>query len=343
MVEMHPKYNESLYGHEAAERQLLRDAGLGRLAHGWLISGPRGIGKATLAYRFARAMLAGTGALGMPSDHPVFKRVASGGHADLLVVEPAFDAKKGEEAREISVEQAREVAQFLSLTPGESQWRVVIIDPIDQLNTNAANAILKILEEPPPQALLLLVSHNPGALLPTIRSRCRNLRLSPLTRGDFRHVMQRLLPSLDDGRLETLGQLTDFSPGLAAMYEGQGACELYADILELMATPEPEKIHAFSNALSGDQPHLRFQLFAQLALIIHARVCKAAAGANPAMCAGEGEAVARLAAMHSAQAWAVKWQQASEQFLLAQRLHLDYKQVVITFFHSVASKEPLAA
>lgn len=191
MSENSPRYQDQLFGHSEAEAQLICEARSGKLAHGWIFSGPRGIGKATLAYRFARMLLSGNTDMNLPADHPVFRRVAMGSHTDLLVVEPVFDAKKGESAREISVSQAREISQFLSLTPGEGQWRVVIIDTADELNASSANAVLKILEEPPPQAILILISHNPGRLLPTIRSRCRLLRLKAPDESSFYETMHR--------------------------------------------------------------------------------------------------------------------------------------------------------
>src|SRR5262249_41494012 len=154
---------------------------------------------------------------------------------DLLVIEQEYDPKKEEFKNEISVDQAREIAQFLSLTPGESKWRVVIIDAVDALNVNAANAILKILEEPPPQAILLLISHNPGRLLPTIRSRCQMLKLAPLSRDDFRKTLRHTRPALETSQINALGELSHFAPGLATELEGQEALELYAQILELVS------------------------------------------------------------------------------------------------------------
>ncbi len=343
MSEFFPKDTGELFGHAEAERQLLHDAEQGKLAHGWIISGGKGIGKATLAYRFARAMLAGEGAMAMSPEHPVFRRVAAGSHADLLVVEPIFDTKKGEYASGITVDQAREIGQFLSLTPGESQWRVVIVDSADQLNNNAANAILKILEEPPPQALLLLVSHNPGKLLPTIRSRARMLKLKMLDDADFEQALSLRFPDMESRRLEALWQLSGGSPGVAATYEEQGALELYVEMLTLMSRlPQLDTLalHAFADSVSGAKSHARFQVFIELALIILERLCKVSAGVNRfGLCVEEKTLLTPILALHPPAMWAVKWQQACDQFLLSQRLHLDYKQVVIAFFHSIASKE----
>ncbi len=193
-----PRANPDLVGHEAAERELLRLYSGRRLPHAILLAGPRGIGKATLAFRFARFLLAQGGDAERPAldlfssvgrrrprsaidpESGVFRRVAAGGHADLLTVERAWDPRRKRLRGEIVVEDTREIAAFFRLTAAEEGWRVVIVDGAEEMNRNAANAVLKILEEPPDRALLLLVSHNPGRLLPTIRSRCRRLALAPL-------------------------------------------------------------------------------------------------------------------------------------------------------------------
>lgn len=330
-AELTSRTNTELFGHAEAEAGLLRDLAAGTLAHGWIINGPQGIGKATLAYRFARTLLGST-----PQDDSVYRRMVAGSHSDLLVIEPAYDAKKEEYARDISVDQARTIAQFLSLTPGESQWRVVIVDSIDALNANAANAILKILEEPPPQAILLLVSHNPGRLLPTIRSRCRTLRLAPLDDAAFSAVMQHIAPDIDYTECNILAQLSNLSPGVAAQLHTQGAVALYEQLLALVASlPHLDtlKIHAFADQMHKGSVHANWQLFTRLMLTLLERAAKMAAGA------GDDPALARFAALHPAAVWAAKWQQCADQFSLAERLHLDYKQVIITFFHSLAGHE----
>ena len=176
-----PRANPLLMGQGEAVARLEAFYRSGRLPHAMILSGPRGVGKATLAFSFARWLLAQGGAGGLfgaaepqpdlavdPSD-AVFRRVASGGHPDLLTLERTVNEKTGKLRDEIIIEDTRAVGAFLRLTPAEGGWRIVVVDAADELNRNSANALLKVLEEPPRQALLLLVAHAPGSLLPTIR------------------------------------------------------------------------------------------------------------------------------------------------------------------------------
>ena len=173
---LEPRENPELLGHANAERELRAAWDSGRLPHGWLICGPRGIGKATLAFRFARFVLSGGGGvesetLAIDETNPIFRRVASGGHTDLMTLERAYDEKEQRRRGVIVVDDVRAAGRFLSLTAGEGDWRVVVVDAADEMNANASNALLKILEEPPARTLMLLVCHAPGRLPATIRSR----------------------------------------------------------------------------------------------------------------------------------------------------------------------------
>ena len=186
-----PRARAELFGQSVAERALLDAYRSGRIHHAWILGGRKGIGKATLAFRFARFVLAhpdprspavaAAHDLSLPVDHPVFRRVAAGAHADLLHLRRPWDEKNKRFKTELPVDEIRRTVSFFGSTAGEGGWRIAIVDSADEMNANAANALLKILEEPPPRSLFLVVSHTPGRLLPTIRSRCRRLDCADLS------------------------------------------------------------------------------------------------------------------------------------------------------------------
>src|SRR5712664_4048229 len=190
---IHPRETSALSGHREAEMALLNAYRSGRIPHAWLIGGAQGIGKATLAYRMARFVLAHRNPLGPyvqraetlwvdPSD-PVARQVAAGAHGGLLTLERTLN-DKGVMRTVITVDETRETISFFGSTAAVEGWRVCVVDTVDELNPNAANALLKILEEPPQQSLFLLLSHAPARVLPTIQSRCRKLPLRPLSTED---------------------------------------------------------------------------------------------------------------------------------------------------------------
>ncbi len=180
----------TLSGHADAEQILLDAYRSGRIPHAWLIGGPRGIGKATLAFRLARFVLAHPDprapavreakSLQVPENNTVAHRVASQSHPDLFTLERTV-GDNGKLRRFIEVDDVRRCVLFFGATAGEGGWRIAVVDSVDELNASGENALLKVLEEPPVRSLLLLISHAPGRVLPTIRSRCRRLTLHPLT------------------------------------------------------------------------------------------------------------------------------------------------------------------
>lgn len=220
-----PRENPDFIGHGEAVAALYHAATSARLHHAWLIGGQMGVGKATLAYRFARWLLAGASSadLSVPASHPAFKRVAANTHTDLLSIERRFDDKRKKMQSEIVIDTVLEVGRFLRLTAGEGGWRVVIVDGAEEMNRNAANALLKLLEEPPSRAILLLVSHAPGRLLPTIRSRCRSLNLSPLADAEVQTLLGAQAPELSGLDAKRVARLSEGSIGRAlALAEENG-------------------------------------------------------------------------------------------------------------------------
>jgi len=234
----HPRRQHNLRGHREAEARLLHAIQAGRLHHAWLLSGPRGIGKATLAYRVARflfafpdpAMAQGLTTLEVAAGSPAARHVAAGAHPGLLVLERAYDIKNKRIKSEVAVDDARRVTQFFSQTSGHGGWRIAVVDTADDLNRESANALLKIIEEPPSQSLFLLVSHQPGSLLRTIRSRCIQLPLSPLGLGDTMAVLRemRLEPTGGEEELRRAAELSGGCPGRAAELVNSRGAQAFA-------------------------------------------------------------------------------------------------------------------
>ena len=199
-----PRQNATLIGHAEAERTLLDAYRSGRMHHGWILAGERGIGKATLAFRFARfvfahpdpgsADVAAAHDLAVPAEHPATRKVAAGVHPNLLHLQREWDDRNKRYKSELSVDTVRRITPFLGTTAGEAGWRIVVVDPADDMSRSAANAILKNLEEPPRRTLFLLLARSKGALLPTILSRCRGLDLKPLSPEDTQAVVRAVAP-----------------------------------------------------------------------------------------------------------------------------------------------------
>lgn len=243
---LHPRQRPVLLGHERAEQRLLDAHHGGKLHHAWILNGPRGIGKATLAYRFARFLLANPHSGGIRKDSlhldehdPVFRRIAAQGHSDLITITRGYDQRAKRLKGEIGVDDARPVGQFLARTAGEGGYRVIIVDAADEMNTNAANALLKSLEEPPQRTVFLLVTHVLGRLLPTIRSRCTRLEMQPLSDELVSNALDTLpkdlIPAVSSDQHQMAITLADGSPGRALQLMGSTGLKLFQDFTDLVA------------------------------------------------------------------------------------------------------------
>lgn len=201
--------NDYLWGHQKELSFFKQAIARKKLHHAWLITGQEGIGKTTFAYHLARLLLG--------TDSAAIQRIKAGSHADLLTIARSEDKKKQRLRSEILLEDIKAVGEFLKLTPAEGGWRVVIIEEADLMNRNAANSLLKLLEEPPKGSILLLVTAHPGRLLPTIRSRCRNLQLTELNNEEMREGLAHLAPNIPQEKQETAIKLSEGALGKALL------------------------------------------------------------------------------------------------------------------------------
>jgi DNA polymerase III subunit delta' len=323
-----PRANPILLGHEAAEAILVEALRGGRMHHAWLITGSEGVGKATLAYRFARRLLAGVpddDSLALDPNHPVFRRVKAGSHADLLTVERGFDEKRKRLRTVIAAEDVRRITGFMSLTPAEGGWRVAIVDGAEEMNAASANALLKILEEPPPRAVLLLVCSAPGRLLPTIRSRCRRLRLSALPDAAMDTLLARYLPDLNADERGRLITLAEGSPGRAltlAEEEGLALAALVNEVLAALPDLPSTAGHDVADKLGrGDTAFSTFMDLLRSALASAVR--EAARGrADPEQ--------ARLATLRPLDDWGDVWQALTRLQHETEWFALDRRQAILS-------------
>ena len=280
----HPRDALRLEGVEAPAGALLAASARGRLHHAWLLTGPEGVGKASFAYRAARWLLgAGLdpafGPLGSSPDAPVARLISAESHPDLLVLERSADKKA------IPVEEARRLPEFFAKAPAMAPYRVAIIDSADDLNVNSANAVLKTLEEPPPRGVLFLVSHAPGGLIATIRSRCRRLAFAPWPEGKVAaFAAERLGVPADEAR--RLAHMAGGAPGRALELAAAGALEIDAAAEALLArlpTADEAGLVALADKFRGGEGAARFSLLLErLAARVHEKAVSAAMGEGAA-------------------------------------------------------------
>src|SRR6202158_4617129 len=261
---VHPRETTVLFGHRDAETALLNAYRSGRIPHAWLIGGAQGIGKATLAYRMARYVLAHrnplapdvqrAGTLHVDPSDPVARHVAAGRHVGLLTLERTLN-DKGVMRTVITVDETRETISFFGSTAAVEGWRGCIVATVDELKSHAANALLKILEEPPQQSLFLLVSHAPARVLPTILSRCRKLLLRPLATDDvIRAAAEAADIAGDDPAVAEAAEAGEGSVARALTLLGGDALKLHQRTAALLATlprVDPRELHALGDALGG--------------------------------------------------------------------------------------------
>ncbi len=312
---MHPRENPSLLGHANAEAMLAESARAGRLHHAWLITGAAGIGKATLAYRFARWLLAGQpdgAGLALPTDHAVFRRVAAGAHADLLALSP--DSGEGKRVM-IRVDAVRQVKGFMALTPAEGGYRVVVLDEPESMDAAGQNAILKTLEEPPARAVLLMACAAPGRLLPTIMSRVRRLELAPLSPTDMDRVLAAQLPDMGADDRAALARIGAGAPGRALQLAAGEGLEMARLAEEALAGVSGKRATALAERVAGREVGPMITFFALL---------------RAALAAGlRAEPAPAWVARRAPGEWAEIWSRLGAHALAAEKLSLERKQAVM--------------
>ena len=293
---LEPRRNTAFRGHAGAERAVLDAWSAKRMPHAWLFTGPSGIGKASFAFRVARFVLTGGGEAGLFGDGPTsldidpelgaVRRIAAGGHPDMRVIERGMmnDSNKVTESI-INAYQARKAVEFLYQTPAESDWKVLIVDRADDLNPQSANALLKVMEEPPARSLILLTADRPGALLPTIRSRCRVLPMRPLDDADVLALLGQRLPELEAEEARLLAALAEGSIGRALALHRSGGIALYRGLVTLLAglgRLDPADVHGLADGFAGKGADRGFETFRELLSGWGARHLRAEAAGEPA-------------------------------------------------------------
>jgi DNA polymerase III subunit delta' len=263
----HPRATAKLFGHAGAEAAFLAAYRGARVPHAFLIVGPKGIGKATLAYRIARFVLAHPDpattvvqkakSLAVDANDPVARRIAAQGQGDFLVLERTAN-EKGVLRQQIAVDDVRRTISFFGSTAGEGGWRIAIVDAVDELNRSSANALLKVLEEPPERALLLLVSHSAARVLPTLRSRCRVITLRPLSEPDVAAAVAAASgTAASDPQVHAAAAAAEgsVSRALALLDEEALARRQQAlDLLDGLPALDANGMHALGDALAGTDP-----------------------------------------------------------------------------------------
>ena len=264
----------SLLGHNDAIATFMDAAHSGRLHHAWLLTGPKGVGKSLFAHLAARRLLAEAAGpafdlpgLDVPATHPITALVEADSHPDLMTLERIVDEKSGAQARSITIDQVRSLQRLFSTTGSYSSRRIVIIDAVDDLERGGANALLKNLEEPPTDSLFLLVSHAPGRLLPTIRSRCRTLRFQRLGDDAMTQILRAELPNAKDQEIEALVRIGEGAPGRALSFAGLDIAGIDAAIDRLVREGDPSNAErsALARSLGVKAAQQRYEAFLERA------------------------------------------------------------------------------
>jgi len=328
----HPRETHRLFGQSIAETEFLDAFNSKRFHHGWLITGPKGVGKATLAWRIAKFLLSqpiedGPSLFGDPPspttlaadpENPVVRRIMAGSEGRLCVIRRAYDEKRKRFKSVIAVEDVRKLKNFFALSAADGGRRVVIVDAADDMNVNAANALLKVLEEPPEKTTILLISHQPARLLPTIRSRCRTLRLSPLGQSDVHAAIAQAGFATETDETVALAALSAGSAGEAIRLSQMNGPAMYRGILGLLSqAPRINRQDAikFADSFAGKGASDEFEVFIVMLDLLLTRLAKmGATGQAPSLIVAQEE-VDVFRALCAYTQFALRWAEVHQETL----------------------------
>ena len=369
---LHPRFASQVMGQSVVEQSLLRQWLDNKLPSAFMFTGQRGIGKASMAYRFAcflleKGMRPESGSeepslfgdaipailptsLNIARDIQTVKHVLANSHADLLVIEPEVNEKTGKMRQEITIEQTRRIGQFLSLRSVEATCKVVIIDSVDALNVNSANSILKWVEEPPANSMFMLISHRPGLLLPTIRSRCRMLGFAPLELPTFSIIMHDIGVRLDAEEMHDLYALSGGSAGVAAHLHARGAGEWLQSVQDVLLQapkfPLREAMAVAEITARGGDDMLEWDDICLLLTGLLARIVRYAASGREGweqddLLEPKQSLVETLARQRPLGYWLAQWDAVGALLSETGRLHLDKTQTMMRVIESLMGRRSL--
>ncbi len=330
----HPRETYDLIGHGKAEAQFLAARSSGRLHHAWLISGPKGVGKATLAYRMIRTMLGVQtllpSSLDVAATDPAAQRIEAQGHGNLFVLRRPYNEKTKKLRTEIPVDVVRSMNSFFESTPAEDGFaRIALIDTMDEMNRNAENAILKMLEEPPENALIILLANSPGRLLPTIRSRCLSLSLRPVASAEIKPWLVSK-SSEPEAIIDAAIGLSRGGPGKAVTLS-QNADFVLKPLTRFLASLERGDAtadHILSNMLAArDKTAARALFWDCLQDILQAQASYAVTGEWPSELVG---ALKPLPTTKPPEVWMALWQKIRDWQGVESAINMDKKTVMLT-------------
>jgi DNA polymerase-3 subunit delta' len=339
-----PRLTRILTGHAKPQADFLAALNGGRMPHAWLLTGPRGVGKASFAYLAARLVLSGGSATAMSPalESDDAHLVEEGAHPDLFVLKRDYNPKTQKFRGDIPAEAARDLRQSFNLSAGRGGWRVAIIDSIDELNKYGVNALLKLIEEPPEKSLFLIICHNPGRLLDTIRSRCRMLSFNALDESDLQSIVHGRLEGSDPNEVAASAFLAQGSAGYALMLSEEGGFDLYREMIGVLKTApqlDVEKLHGLAGRFGARAAPEQFSIFCFLLsgwLHRYVRFASTGAGFQPVF-EGEEALVNRLLGDGlGVEPFVALWEKVEQDSRAVEALNLDKKQAVLEWMTGFA-------